>query len=73
MLKFRLFSLSLCLLLPLFSYGKILNPDNPKNYQDFRMDYAEMIEIANPNRLSHRIFYNALSVGPDAKWFDAVK
>ena len=29
--------------------------------------------MANPRRLSHRIFYRERSKGPNAKWFDAVK
>ncbi|PTT52905.1 ankyrin repeat domain-containing protein [Aeromonas sp. HMWF014] len=39
----------------------------------FRYSYAEMQEIANPKLLSHRIFYEKPSAGPDAAWFDAVK
>lgn len=39
----------------------------------FRFSYAEMQEIANPKLLSHRIFYEKPSEGPDAAWFDAVK
>ncbi|MFC0229071.1 ankyrin repeat domain-containing protein [Serratia aquatilis] len=39
----------------------------------FRFSKAEMQEIANPNLLSHRIFYEKPSQGPDAAWFDAVK
>ncbi len=50
-----------------------LNANNPDGYKQFRMDYAEMVDIANPTRLSHRIFYTKPSEGPDAKWFDAVK
>ena len=29
--------------------------------------------MANPRRLSHRIFYRESSKSPNAKWFDAVK
>lgn len=50
-----------------------LNANNPDGYKQFKMDYAEMVDIANPDRLSHRIFYTKPSEGPDAKWFDAVK
>ncbi len=50
-----------------------LNPNNPDGYKQFRMDYSEMVDIANPTRLNHRIFYTKPSEGPDAKWFDAVK
>lgn len=41
--------------------------------EGFRLSKEEMIEIASPNKLSHRIFYNSPSEGPDAAWFDAVK
>jgi len=50
-----------------------LNANNPDGYKQFKMDYSEMVDIANPTRLSHRIFYTQPSQGPDAKWFDAVK
>ncbi len=39
----------------------------------FRYSLAEMQKIANPKLLSHRIFYEKASVGPNAAWFDAVK
>lgn len=39
----------------------------------FRFSYQEMQQIANPKLLSHRIFYEEPSVGPDAAWFDAIK
>ncbi|AHG19938.1 ankyrin [Chania multitudinisentens RB-25] len=39
----------------------------------FRFSYEEMQQIANAKLLSHRIFYEKPSVGPDAAWFDAVK
>jgi len=39
----------------------------------FRLSLAEMQKIANPNLLSHRVFYAKPSSGPDAAWFDAVK
>lgn len=39
----------------------------------FRFSRAEMEDIANPNKLSWRIFYDKPSRGPDAVWFDAVK
>lgn len=39
----------------------------------FRLSYDEMTKIANENRLKHRIFYNKISAGPDAVWFDAIK
>lgn len=42
-------------------------------YKDFtRLTWAEMQDIANENKLSHRLFYKPSS-GPDAAWFDAVK
>lgn len=39
----------------------------------FRYSLEEMQDIANPNKLSWRIFYDKPSVGKDAEWFDAVK
>ncbi|MDO4682475.1 MAG: ankyrin repeat domain-containing protein [Lautropia sp.] len=39
----------------------------------FRFSRAEMEDIANPEKLSWRIFYDKPSSGPDARWFDAVK
>lgn len=42
------------------------------NYSNYRLSYEEMQDIANPNKLSWRIFYTP-SKGPYAKWFDAVK
>ncbi len=38
----------------------------------YRYTLVQMQEIAGPNRLKHRIFYNP-STGKDALWFDAVK
>ena len=51
----------------------VLNKDNPDGYKQFKMDYTDMIEVANPAILGWRMFYNKPSSGPDAKWFDAVK
>ena len=56
-----------------FAGDKVLNKDNPDGYQQFKMDYADMVEVANPNVLAWRMFYVKPSTGPDAKWFDAVK
>lgn len=53
--------------------AKVLNEKNPEGYQQFRLDYAEMVDIANKDKLPHRIFYAKPSEGLDAKWFDAVK
>lgn len=39
----------------------------------FRFSRAEMEDIANPDKLSWRIFYDKPSEGPNAAWFDAVK
>lgn len=39
----------------------------------FRFSQAEMQDIANPKKLSWRIFYDKPSQGEHAKWFDAVK
>lgn len=45
-----------------------------KPYDDgFRLSVSEMNELANPSRLSWRIFYDKPSSGADAAWFDAVK
>ena len=38
-----------------------------------RLSPQELTNLANPRRLSHRIFYTKPSQGPNAKWFDAVK
>lgn len=68
--------LSMTILLTFVSIGihaKVLNESNPDGYKQFRLSYAEMQEIANNNRLKHRIFYEKPSSGPDAAWFDAVK
>lgn len=64
---------SLILLGASFAQGAQLNPSNPEDYQQFRLDYSEMVEIANPDRLAWRVFYDKPSEGPDAAWFDAVK
>ena len=53
--------------------AKTLNANNPEGYQQFRLDYAEMTDLANDNKLPHRNFYAKASEGPDAAWFDAVK
>lgn len=42
-------------------------------YGSFRYSLEEMQDIANPNKLSWRIFYEKPSTGADAEWFDAVK
>lgn len=39
----------------------------------WRFTRAEMEDIANPNKLRWRIFYEKPSEGKDAAWFDAVK
>ncbi|WON77170.1 ankyrin repeat domain-containing protein [Serratia sp. UGAL515B_01] len=49
-----------------------VNADNPPALADYRLSYAEMRDIADAKKLSHRVFYIP-SVGPDAAWFDAVK
>ncbi|CAK9884292.1 MAG: hypothetical protein XXXJIFNMEKO3_00674 [Candidatus Erwinia impunctatus] len=49
-----------------------INLSNPPALADYRLDYAEMRDIANATKLAHRAFY-VPSVGPDAQWFDAVK
>ena len=53
--------------------ANVFAQEKPAAYKDYkRLSWAEMQEIANENRLSHRIFYKP-SVGKDAAWFDAVK
>ena len=39
----------------------------------WRFSRAEMEDIANPDKLRWRIFYEKPSEGKDAAWFDAVK
>lgn len=41
--------------------------------QGWRLSRAEMEDIANPDKLRWRIFYEKPSEGKDAAWFDAVK
>lgn len=53
--------------------AKTLNANNPEGFQQFRLDYAEMTDLSNENKLPHRNFYAKPSEGPDAVWFDAVK
>lgn len=45
----------------------------PAPQADFRFSHEENVDIANPNKLSWRVFYDKPSTGPDAAWFDAVK
>lgn len=45
----------------------------PADLSKFRYGLADMQKIANSKLLSHRIFYERASVGPNAQWFDAVK
>ncbi|MDO4682601.1 MAG: ankyrin repeat domain-containing protein [Lautropia sp.] len=39
----------------------------------FRFSMDEMVDIANPDKLARRMFYDQPSTGPDAEWFDAIK
>lgn len=58
----------------LFISGSNIQAQTSKvDLSKFRLSYDEMYEIANPNLLKHRIFYEEPSQGPDALWFDAVK
>lgn len=58
----------------LFISGSNIQAQTSKvDLSKFRLSYDEMCEIANPNLLKHRIFYEEPSQGPDALWFDAVK
>ncbi|MDO5051034.1 MAG: ankyrin repeat domain-containing protein [Moraxella equi] len=45
----------------------------PTPQTEFRFSHEENVDIANPKKLSWRIFYNKPSTGADAAWFDAVK
>ncbi|RKS87492.1 ankyrin repeat protein [Orbus hercynius] len=53
--------------------ARLLNPNNPEGYTQFRLNLTEMQDIANAKKLSWRIFYQAPSTGVNATWFDAVK
>jgi len=62
--------------LSLLSFGvnaKVLNENNPKDYQQFRLSLAEITEIVNPKTLPYRDFYLKPSTGANKIWFDAVK
>lgn len=50
-----------------------VRPDSIPDLSMFRLSYDQMTQIANHKRLSHRIFYEKVSQGPDAVWFNAVK
>lgn len=69
----RLFALLPLSLFTLAAYADVLNKNNPEGFQQFKTDYAEMLDLANEKKLSHRIFYTKPSSGPDSAWFDAVK
>ncbi|MGL4859229.1 MAG: ankyrin repeat domain-containing protein [Enterobacteriaceae bacterium] len=48
--------------------------DTQANYPRFtRLSTQQLVDLANPQKMSRRIFYQKLSVGSHAKWFDAVK
>ncbi|MDE1481296.1 ankyrin repeat domain-containing protein [Xenorhabdus bovienii] len=53
--------------------AQVLNENNPDKYKKFRLDYVEMVDLANPERLSYRVFYEEPSTGENSKWFDAIK
>lgn len=53
--------------------AKVLNLNNPPEYQSFKTNYADMYELANKERLPWRIFYLEPSSGANAEWFDAIK
>lgn len=63
-------NLSIFIFLLLFSTSIFLHSQTSRFK---RLNQIQLIELANPNRLPHRIFYREASKGPDAKWFDAVK
>jgi ankyrin repeat protein len=64
---------ALCVASSVMAKSTVVNSSNPEGYKQFKIDYEDMIEIANPTRLKWRMFYVAPSQGPDAEWFDAVK
>lgn len=71
-MNIKMFVISLALV----SFGAqalIINENNPFEYQSFKSNYSDMIELANKSRLPHRIFYTSPSTGKNALWFDAVK
>ena len=51
----------------------IINENNPPEYQSYKSNYSDMIELTNKSRLPHRVFYTSPSTGKNALWFDAVK
>lgn len=53
--------------------GATQDPLTEVDFSKFRLKFNQMYELANPHRLSKRIFYRKPSEGPDAVWFDAVK
>ncbi|EKT58484.1 ankyrin repeat domain-containing protein [Providencia sneebia] len=69
-IKSLVFSLAL---IAFGSQAQVINKNNPPEYQSFKSSYSEMVELANNNRLPHRIFYKTPSTGDNAEWFDAVK
>lgn len=78
-MKKRILGFALMAAMTAFSGGVVANeagevsPLTKVNFEDFRLSFDEMYRLANPNLLSHRIFYDAPSTGPDAAWFDAIK
>ena len=60
-------------LLILFIFSISITILNAQTSRFKRLTEEQLINLANPSRLSHRIFYKEPSKGPDAKWFDAVK
>lgn len=73
MKKLNLLGLLPVLLISVSASAAVLNPKNPDGFKQFRLDYAEMVDISSAARLNHRNFYRAPSTGAHAKWFDAVK
>lgn len=53
--------------------AQTVSASQTQNADSWRFSRAEMEDIANPNKLRWRIFYEKPSEGKDAAWFDAVK
>ncbi|OTA16124.1 ankyrin repeat protein [Xenorhabdus vietnamensis] len=68
----KIMAFSVLLLVSVNTNAKTLN-NNPDGYKKFRLDYTEMVDLANPQKLPHRVFYEKPSAGENRKWFDAVK
>ncbi|MEQ4988124.1 ankyrin repeat domain-containing protein [Proteus vulgaris] len=71
-MNMKMFVISLALV-SFSTQALIVNENNPPEYQSFKSNYSDMVELANKSRLPHRVFYTSPSTGRNALWFDAVK